>query len=88
MSSDQRRVTTSNSAVPEASETSVRELAGELEADVILGQQKFPHAPEVGRLVVAHPKQFGQGEAGEHRVGRVGQDVLLAHGWLIQSTWF
>jgi hypothetical protein len=36
------------------------------------------HAREVVRLVVAHPQQLGQREAGEHGVGDVAEDVFAA----------
>ena len=59
---------TSNSVVPEASDTSRGELAGQAEADVVLGQQELARLGEDLRLVVAHPEDLGRAEAGERRV--------------------
>ena len=54
------------------------EFAGQPEAHVVLGQEHLAHALEVPRLVIAHPQQLGQREAGEHGVGDEFQDVLAA----------
>ena len=43
-------------------------LAGEAEADVVLGQHDCAHALPVLRLVLAHPQQFCQSEIGERRI--------------------
>ena len=48
ISYDQRRFTTSNSDVPEASETSRRVFAGKSETQVVLGQQHLADAFEIG----------------------------------------
>ena len=53
-------------------------LAGEAEAHVILRQQHAAHACEVGRLVIAHPEQLGQREAGQHGIRGPLEDVLSA----------
>ena len=54
------------------------EIARQLEAHVVLGQEHRAHALEIPRLVIADPQQLGQGEAGEHGVGDEFQDILAA----------
>ena len=80
MSNDQRRWTTSNSEVPEASETSLAYSPVSMEAHIVLRQQQLANPFEVARLVVAHPQQLGQREAGQHGIGGVLQDVVAADG--------
>ncbi len=43
-------------------------FAGELKAHVILGQHDVGNALPVSRLVLSHPKQFGEGEIGKGSV--------------------
>ena len=60
--SDHCRFTTSNRAVPLASETSVANSPVKLEPHVIFRQQQLPDRAELLWFVVAHPKQFRQSE--------------------------
>ena len=54
-------------------------LAGELEADIVLGQQHVPGArPGLG-LVLAHPEQLAGREAGQRLVAGDGDEALAPH---------
>jgi len=58
---------TSNHKVPAASDVA-GVVAGEAQAQVVLGQQHLGHRVEDRGLVLAHPGQLGRGEAGHGEV--------------------
>src|ERR1700693_2446371 len=54
------------------------EFSGELEAHVILRQQHLLITLKIPWLVVAHPEELGQREAGEHWIRGVAQYGIFA----------
>ena len=54
------------------------EVAGQLVAHIVFGQEDLTHAAVELRLVVLHPQNFGRGEAGERVVAGDAHEVLFA----------
>ncbi len=50
-----------------------REIAAELEAQIVFGKQHGAHGAELLRFVVAHPQQLWQREAGENGIRGIAQ---------------
>jgi len=53
-------------------------LPGEAEAHVVFGQHHVRHASPVLRLILTHPKQFGEREIGERRIAGQANQIFAA----------
>ncbi len=53
-------------------------FAGELKPQVVFRKQDLSNTSEVRRFVVTHPKELGQSESGQHRIGDRCDDRFLS----------